>query len=228
MQHRITVRSGREIQNRNCRFLGCEAPIPCNLKCRRNRKTDSQSSAWRLVHGQHPKLIAETREATTSPGARASSPWPRVCRTRCGRSAGQRVSIAPGQGPSPYQSPVNGVVVQVSLQHAAEPRAGINDERLAAVRYAVSYRAILALRESIVTRRIVKCGFRWVHRADVREPEEVERLRAALPRRERRSAANRPNFRIRVFSSFSERPNSAIRSRRASRRRRTSVLFRSP
>jgi hypothetical protein len=50
---------------------------------------------------------------------------------------------------------VNGVVVQVSLQHAAEPRAGINDERLAAVRYAVSYRAILALRESIVTRRIV-------------------------------------------------------------------------
>nr|AWL97890.1 hypothetical protein CIT37_04410 [Bradyrhizobium ottawaense] len=133
----------------------CEAPIPCNLKCRRNRKTDSQSSAWRLVHGQHPKLIAETREATTSPGARASSPWPRVCRTRCGRSAGQRVSIAPGQGASPYQSPVNGVVVQVSLQHAAEPRAGINDERLAAVRYAVSYRAILALRESIVTRRIV-------------------------------------------------------------------------
>jgi hypothetical protein len=41
--------------------------------------------------------------------------------------------------------------------------------------------------------RIVKCGFRWVHRADVREPEEVERLRAALPRRERRSAAYRPN-----------------------------------
>ncbi|MHC2275419.1 hypothetical protein ACVME8_002030 [Bradyrhizobium diazoefficiens] len=52
MQHRITVRSGREIQNRNCRVLGCEASIPCNLKCRRNRKTDSQSSAWRLVHGQ--------------------------------------------------------------------------------------------------------------------------------------------------------------------------------
>ncbi|WP_210253969.1 hypothetical protein [Bradyrhizobium sp. LCT2] len=60
MQHRITVRSGREIQNRNCRVLGCEASIPCNLKCRRNRKTDSQSSAWRLVHGQ---LIEELKTA---------------------------------------------------------------------------------------------------------------------------------------------------------------------
>jgi hypothetical protein len=36
---------GKGIQKRNCRVRGSQAPNPCNLKCRRIRKTDSRSIA---------------------------------------------------------------------------------------------------------------------------------------------------------------------------------------
>src|SRR4051812_1248884 len=39
-------------RKRNCKVRGSQAPNPCNLKCRRIRKTDSRSIAYRLVHGR--------------------------------------------------------------------------------------------------------------------------------------------------------------------------------
>ena len=45
MQHRIMLCSQRESTKRNCKILGSQAPNPCNLKCRRIRKTDSSSIA---------------------------------------------------------------------------------------------------------------------------------------------------------------------------------------
>ncbi|BAC47240.1 blr1975 [Bradyrhizobium diazoefficiens USDA 110] len=82
----------------------CEAPIPCNLKCRRNRKTDSQSSAWRLVHGQLVRIrTIEPWNLTGTPNPALTSP------TR---------SFAAERGPDPTRrhsnrGPVHHIVLQL-------------------------------------------------------------------------------------------------------------------
>ena len=82
----------------------------------------------------------------------------------------------------PFQVPGDRVVVQVSLHHAGEPSAGLRDWRMATFHQIVS---------NGLQRRSHTGGdgqapdgevrVRSGHRADVREPEEVERFRAALP-----------------------------------------------
>ena len=82
----------------------------------------------------------------------------------------------------PFQVPGERVVVQVSLHHAGEPSAGLRDWRMATFHQIVS---------NGLQRRSHTGGdgqapdgevrVRSGHRADVREPEEVERFRAALP-----------------------------------------------
>ena len=65
-------------------------------------------------------------------------------------------------------------------------------------------------------------------RAEVREAEELERLRLAKTTLARRWAANRPNSISRVFSAFSSRPNLARRCSRSVQNRSASSRCSNP
>lgn len=82
----------------------------------------------------------------------------------------------------PFQIPWNRVVVQVPLHHATEPGADLSDGRMAAFHQVVSYRPQRRPHAG-GDGHAPDCEVRIHsgHSADVREPEEVERFRAALP-----------------------------------------------
>ncbi len=123
----------------------------------------------------------------------------------------------------PFQVPGYRVVVQVpcTTRRSQAPISAIG----AWWRFIRPCRTALGVArmiEAIVTRGIVKCGFIRVTAQMYVNPRKSNVSGRRCRRRPRRSIANCPNSRIRVFSSFSERPNVAIRSRSASRKRRAS------
>ncbi|SFV14999.1 hypothetical protein SAMN05192541_12297 [Bradyrhizobium arachidis] len=129
----------------------------------------------------------------------------------------------------PFQIRWNCPVARVTLHHATDPGADLSDGRMASFHQVVWYRP---QRRSNAggDSHAPDCEARFIRvTAQMRVTRRKSNFSGrCCPRPARRSAAYRPNSRNRGFSSFSERPNFAIRSRNESRKRRARTLFRSP